>query len=34
LADSWTSDHLSGRSRSIDAFSGTRARVTLTLKRR
>jgi hypothetical protein len=33
-ADSWTSDHLSERSRSVDAFSGTRARGTLTLKRR
>jgi len=33
-ADSWTSDHLSERSRSVDAFSGTRARKTLTLKRR
>jgi RNA recognition motif-containing protein len=30
----WTSDHLSERSRSVDAFSGTRARGTLTLKRR
>jgi WD40 repeat protein len=34
LADFWTSDHLSERSRSVDAFSGTRARGTLTLKRR
>jgi hypothetical protein len=34
LADLWTSDHLSERSRSVDAFSGTRARGTLTLKRR
>ena len=25
-ADPWTSDHLSERSRSVDAFSGTRAR--------
>ena len=33
-ADFWTSDHLSERSRSADAFSGTRARGTLTLKRR
>ena len=33
-ADFWTSDHLSGRSRSADAFPGTRARGTLTLKRR
>ena len=33
-ADSWTSDRLSERSRSVDAFSGTRARGTLTLKRR
>jgi len=33
-ADFWTSDHLSGRSRSVDAFVGTRARGTLTLKRR
>ena len=33
LADLWTSDHLSERSRSVDAFSGTRARGTLTLKR-
>ena len=33
-ADSWTSDRLSGRSRSVDAFPGTRARETLTLKRR
>ena len=33
-ADFWTSDHLSERSRSADAFSGTRARKTLTLKRR
>jgi hypothetical protein len=32
-ADFWTSDHLSERSRSMDAFSGTRARGTLTLKR-
>ena len=34
LADFWTSDHLSERSRSMDAFSGTRARATLMLKRR
>ena len=33
-ADFWTSDHLSERSRSVAAFSGTRARGTLTLKRR
>ena len=33
-ADFWTSDHLSERSRSVDAFVGTRARGTLTLKRR
>jgi trehalose 6-phosphate synthase/phosphatase len=33
-ADFWTSDHLSERSRSVDAFSGTRARGTLMLKRR
>ena len=33
-ADSWTSDHLSERSRSLGAFSGTRARGTLTLKLR
>ena len=33
-ADFWTSDHLSDWSRSVDAFSGTRARGTLTLKRR
>ena len=33
-ADFWTSDHLSERSRSVDAFFGTRARGTLTLKRR
>jgi hypothetical protein len=33
-ADFWTSDHLSERSRSVDAFSGTRARGTFTLKRR
>ena len=32
-ADFWTSDHLLGRSRSVDVFSGTRARGTLTLKR-
>ena len=32
-ADFWTSDHLLERSRSVDAFSGTRARETLTLKR-
>jgi 2-polyprenyl-6-methoxyphenol hydroxylase-like FAD-dependent oxidoreductase len=32
-ADFWTSDHLSERSRSVDAVSGTRARGTLTLKR-
>jgi len=34
LADLWTSDHLSERSRSVNAFTGTRARGTLTLKRR
>ena len=34
LADFWTSDHLSERSRSMDAVFGTRARGTLTLKRR
>ena len=34
LADFWTSDHLLERSRSVDAFSGTRARGTRTLKRR
>ena len=33
-ADFWTSDHLSEQSRSVDAFSGTRARETLSLKRR
>jgi len=33
-ADFWTSDHLSERSRSVDVFTGTRARGTLTLKRR
>ena len=33
-ADFWTSDHLSERSRSVDAFFGTRARGTLMLKRR
>ena len=33
-ADFWTSDHLSERSRTIDVFSVTRARGTLTLKRR
>ena len=33
-AEFWTSDHLSERPRSVDAFSGTRARGTLTLKRR
>ena len=33
-ADFWTSDHLSERSRRVDAFSGSRARGTLTLKRR
>ena len=33
-ADFWTSDHLSERSRSVDAFIGTRACGTLTLKRR
>jgi tetratricopeptide (TPR) repeat protein len=32
-ADSWTSDHLSERSRRMDAFSGTRARGTRMLKR-
>ena len=34
LADFWTSDRLSERFRSVDAFFGTRARGTLTLKRR
>ena len=34
LADFWTSDHLSERSRRVCAFSGTQARGTLTLKRR
>jgi len=34
LADFWTIDHLSERSRSVGAFSGTRARGTLKLKRR
>ena len=34
LADFWASDHLLERSRSVDAFFGTRARGTLTLKRR
>jgi D-threo-aldose 1-dehydrogenase len=34
LADFGTSDHLSERFRSVDVFSGTRARGTLTLKRR
>jgi len=34
LADFWTSDHLLERSRSVDAFPGTRARGTPTLKRR
>ena len=33
-ANSWTSDHLLERSRSVDSFLGTRARGTLTLKRR
>jgi hypothetical protein len=33
-ADFWTSDHLSERPRRVGAFSGTRARGTLTLKRR
>ena len=33
-ADFWTSDHLSARSRSVDVVSVTRARETLTLKRR
>ena len=33
-ADFWTSDHLSERPRSVGAFPGTRARGTLTLKRR
>ena len=33
-ADFWTIDHLSERSRSVDVFSVTRARGTLTLKRR
>ena len=32
-ANFWTSDHLSERSRSVDAFAGTRARGTLMLKR-
>jgi len=32
-ADFWTNDHLSERSRRVDACSGTRARGTLTLKR-
>ena len=32
-ANFWTSDHLSERSRRVDAVSGTRARGTLTLKR-
>ena len=31
-ADFWTSDHLSERFRSVDVFSVTRARGTLTLK--
>jgi len=31
-ADFWTGDHLSERSRSVNAFSGTSARGTLTLK--
>jgi hypothetical protein len=34
LADFWTSDHLSDWSRSVDAFFGTLARGTRTLKRR
>ena len=34
LANSWTSDHLSERSRSVDVLFGTRARGTLALKRR
>ena len=34
LADFWTSDHLSERSRSVGAVSETRTRGTLTLKRR
>ena len=34
LADFWTSDHLSERSRSVDAFSGSRARGTPKLERR
>merc|ERR1711903_380840 len=34
LADFWTSDHLSERPRRVDVFSVTRARGTLTLKRR
>ena len=33
-ANPWTSDHLLEQPRSVDAFSGTRARGTLTLKRR
>jgi len=33
-ADFWTSDHLSERSRSVDAFSGSRARGTPKLERR
>ena len=32
-ADFWTSDRLSGRSRRVDAFPGTRAQETVTLKR-
>ena len=34
LADFWTSDHLSERSRSVNVVSGTRARGTAKLKRR
>ena len=34
LADFWTSDHLSERSRPRTSFFGTRARGTATLKRR
>ena len=33
-ADLWTSDRLSGWPRSVNAFPGTRAQATLTLKRR
>ena len=34
LADFWTSDHLSERSRSVNVFFGPRARGTAKLKRR